>query len=153
MKLSRVGSFLITSTILNPLNYEGIKKKRYNQFIGAVSYNPNPDPDTLTQTNTIENTSVWKRTPTPKHETVLLATTDCYYTSHRSERGYMHMGTMGEKHRVAHCNNNRRQLQHSGNNSMEPALGEQSRSELVNAQSPMTDRPAELRMKIVVRLR
>lgn len=35
----------------------------------------------------------------------------------------------------------------------EPALGEQSRSELVNAQSPMTDRPAELRMKIVVRLR
>lgn len=65
----------------------------------------------------------------------------------------MHMAAMGEKHRVAHCNNsnNRRQLQHSGNNSMEPALGEQSRSELVNAQSPMTDGPAELRMKIVVR--
>lgn len=109
--------------------------------------------DTLTQTNTAD--TVWKRTPTPKHETVLLATTDCYYTSHRSERGYMHIAAMGEKHRVAHCNNsnNRRQLQHSGNNSMEPALGEQSRSGLVNAQSPMTDGPAELRMKIVVRLR
>lgn len=67
----------------------------------------------------------------------------------------MYIAAMGEKHRVAHCNNsnNRRQLQHSGNNSMEPALGEQSRSGLVNAQSPMTDGPAELRMKIVVRLR
>lgn len=36
---------------------------------------------------------------------------------------------------------------------MDQALGEQSRSELVNAQPPMTDGSTELRMKTVVRLR